>query len=116
MKNKNLEILMVGTIMGIFLGVMFAPKSGKRTREDIMDMMNDMKKMDCDDIKECFDSKIKEIEDELKDFDKEKVLKTAKKKAECMLQKADELVEEAMEKENEMFFYNPIKKTNLSLR
>ena len=51
-----------------------------------------------DDVKESIEAKIKELKKEIKDLDKEKVLKIAKENGEVVKEKASELVDLAKEK------------------
>lgn len=91
-----------GAAIGAGLGILFAPKSGKETREDISNKLKEIsehvKEIDVEEVKEKINKKIKEIEKELKDLDKEKVLKIAKQKAKKIQKKADELYKLAKEK------------------
>ena len=57
-----------------------------------------IKNIDTEEVKKEFDKRVKEIKKELKDLDKEKALKIAKKKGTEIKKKADELVELAKEK------------------
>lgn len=85
MKKKTVAALGVGAAVGAGLGVLFAPKSGKETREDlknkITELRNKVKEIDIEDVKKYVEDKINVIEKELKDLDKEKVLKIAKDQA-----------------------------------
>ncbi len=104
MKNekKGLGKFALGAVLGAGLGVLFAPKSGKETREDISkklkEIMDNLKEVDAEEVKDKITKKVKEIENELKDLDKEKVLKIAKTKAKKIQKKADELYKLAKEK------------------
>lgn len=104
-KGKTLGVLAAGAVIGAGLGVLFAPKSGKETREDLSiamkKMMEKAKTLTSKESQEAIAKKIKKLEKEIKDLDKEKVLKIAKKKAEDVKKKAEELVELAKEKGNE---------------
>ena len=86
MSKKGMGKFVAGAALGAGLGVLFAPKKGKDTREDlkhkIEEIINQVKSLDKDEVKAEFDKKIKEIKKELEDLDKEKVLKIAKKKGE----------------------------------
>ena len=92
MKKKEMDIFLVGAIMGAFLGIMLTPKSGKRMRECFMDMMRGM---DND-----FKKSIKDLEQDIMELDKEKSFKRAKEKSNTIIKKADELVDSAVKNGN----------------
>jgi len=95
MKKKTVAALGVGAAVGAGLGVLFAPKSGKETREElknkIAELRNKISNIDMQDVKEYVEEKIEIIEKELKDLDKEKVLKIAKEKSKKIEKECKEL-------------------------
>lgn len=101
-KKSNFGKFVLGAAVGAGLGVLFAPKSGKETRKELSDKLNELlaqaKEIDIEDVKEMVTTKVAEIEKELKDLDKEKVMKIAKQKAKQIQKKADELYNLAVEK------------------
>lgn len=101
-KKRGLSKFFAGVAIGTGLGVLFAPKKGSETRKELKEKMEELitraKEIDAKEVKENIESKIIEIKAELKDLDKEKVLKIAKKKASDIQKKASELVEYAIEK------------------
>ncbi len=93
---------LAGAAVGIGLGVLFAPKSGKETRKELKEKFDEMvkkvKEIDLQEVRESLLKKIDDIKKELADLDKEKVMSIAKEKAENIKKKLDELTKEAKEK------------------
>ncbi len=101
-KTKGLGKFLAGAAIGAGLGILFAPKSGKETREDIKNKISEIieqaKTLKAEDVKEMIISKVEDLQEQLKDLDKEKVLKIAKQKAKKIQKKAEELYKLAVEK------------------
>ena len=101
-KKKGLGKLFAGLAIGAGLGVLFAPKKGSETRTELKQKMDELlskaKEIDANEVKENIEVKIEEIKAELKDLDKEKALKIAKKQAKNIQEKAEDLVSYAVEK------------------
>lgn len=101
-KSKTVATLLSGALVGAGLGILFAPKSGEKTRKELKSKIDELvaqaKETDFDDVKEYVVQKSEEIENALADLDKEKVLKIAKKKAEEIQNSALDLVDYVKEK------------------
>ena len=114
-KKSGVGKFLAGAAVGAGLGILFAPKKGSETREDIKMLIDDMiakvKSIDIDEVKEEFEVKLYNIKDELEDLDKEKVLKITKKKAKQIQDATEELVNYAVEKGTPM-----LEKTANSIR
>ena len=61
-------------------------------------LLNQIKDIDTEEVKKEFDKRVNEIKDDLNDLDKEKVLDLAKEKALVLKDKAEDLVDLAVEK------------------
>lgn len=93
---------LAGIGIGAAAGVLLAPKAGSETRKELKaqfeKMLEELKDVDVDEVKENVEAKVFEIKESLADLDKEKVLKVAKKKAKEIQDMAEELVSYAVEK------------------
>ncbi len=100
-RQGKLCALLTGLGLGIGLGVLFAPQSGKETREDLKkrldDFVNYLKGLDYNEVKDNLIVKVENLKKELAALDKEKVLEIAKVKAEEIKQKAEDIYNSALE-------------------
>ena len=86
-RKKGFAGLLAGLGIGLGIGFLLAPKEGSETRKDLKrkadDLIEKLKSLDYDEVKDNLVDKIKKLETELEDLDKEKALDLAKKKAEA---------------------------------
>lgn len=101
-KKGGLGKFLLGAGIGVGLGILFAPKSGKETRQDLKEKMDDLllkaKNIDIEEVKANIEAKVNEIKEDLKNLDKETVAATIKEQAKKIKKKADELVDYAVKK------------------
>lgn len=101
-EKKGMGKFVLGALVGAGIGILFAPKKGSETREDLKKKLDELrekvKEIDLSDIRDNVENKINEIQEELKDLNKEKVLAIAKEKGEALKIKAGEVYELAKEK------------------
>jgi len=101
-KNNGFGKFVAGAAVGVGLGVLLAPKSGEETRKELKEkfeeLIENVKGLKVEDVKEYFEVKIEEIKKDLSELDKERVLEIAKEKGELIKDKIDELAVQAKEK------------------
>lgn len=101
-KKSGFGKFLAGAAIGAGLGILFAPKKGSETRQELKEKLdelaNKVKGIDVEEVRESIEAKIEEIKEELKDLDKEKALKIAKEKGAELKKKSEELVNLAVEK------------------
>lgn len=102
MSKKGLGKFLTGAAIGAGIALLFAPKKGSETREDIKnktgELVDKIKNTDKDEVKKILEKKLKELKNDLKNLDKESAKEIIKEKADMIIAKADELIEVAKEK------------------
>lgn len=101
-KKKGFGKFLVGVGVGAGLGMLLTKKTGKENREQLKKIVNDLtkkiKEIDSNEVKKNIQEKVDEILISISELDKEKALKIAKKKAEQIKEKSEELVQYVIEK------------------
>ncbi len=101
-KRGGFGKILTGAAIGLGLGFLFAPKTGEETRKELKakldEMINRVRNMDAGEVKLQIENKVAEIKKELEELDKEKVLEIAKRKSKELQEKANDLVEYAVQK------------------
>ena len=98
-KKRN---FLLGAGVGLAIGLLFAPKSGKETREDLSRLLKELvekaKDIDVEEVKNAIIVKTKELQNTLSDLDKETAKQLIIDKSREVKIKAQELVDLAVEK------------------
>ena len=121
MSKKGLGKFLAGAGIGAAIGLLFAPKKGEETRQDLKksfdELVNKAKEVDADEVRETVELKIAELKEGIANLDKETVLEEAKKQGKKLQEAASELVEYAIEKGTPMLekSANAIKKKVLEV-
>lgn len=95
-KKGRLGGLITGLAIGSFLGVLFAPQSGDKTRKELMKKINEIKdnlnEVDKEEVKEKILVKVEDIKNQIKELDKEKAVKLVKERIDNLDKDIDSLV------------------------
>ena len=101
-KKSGVGKFLVGAGIGAGIGLLFAPKSGKETRKELKEKMDNLvekaKNIKVKDVKKTIEKKVNEIKEDLKSLDKETAAQKIKDQAKKIKKKAEDLVDYAVKK------------------
>ncbi len=101
-KHKGLGKVLLGTGIGVGLGMLLTKRTGKENREilknKIDELTSKLKNIDSEEIKNNIQNKVDDIMATLSDLDKEKALSIAKEKSKELKEKSEDLVQYVIEK------------------
>jgi len=102
MSKNGFGKFLLGTAVGVGIGVLVAPKKGSETREDLKkkidEFMTKVKSLDKEEVKKEIEAKIEKLKKDIKELDKEKVLNIAKEKCAKIKEESKKIVDLAKEK------------------
>ena len=98
--SKGFKKFLTGAALGVGLGFLLAPEKGEKTREKVknasQNLMDEIKKIDVDEVKDNLQKKLEDLEKEFKTLDSEKVSQIATEKGKVIIKKANEIYKEAV--------------------
>ena len=102
MSKGGVGTFVTGVAVGAAIGILFAPKKGSETREDLKELfeelINKIRDIDLQDVKDAMANKIADIKRSISELDKEKILEIAKEKGAMLKEKCEDLIAFAREK------------------
>ena len=100
MSKKGLGKFALGAVVGAALGLLLAPEKGDKTRQKVKNssvkLLDEIKKLDYNEIRDNLMQRLESIEDEIRSLDKDKVAAITKEKGDELIKKANTLYKEAV--------------------
>lgn len=103
---KTVGVATLGAAVGAGLGIMFAPKKGSETREDLKKAINDLKSkiknINIKETKKSLEDKVSKLEEDIESLYEEDILGNVKKKSKEILHNIEDLMKISKEKGEDM--------------
>lgn len=99
MNQSKFGHFLTGALVGVGLGIIFAPKEGSKTRNELQkslkQLVDSIKEIDLEETKAHFFDKVSELQKELSSISKEEATDYIKDKISIVKEKCDDLKKEA---------------------
>ena len=100
MSKKGLGKFLAGAAVGVGIGMLFSPEKGEKNRKKLKEttrkLVDEIKNLDYEDVKNSLSRKIENLENQIKDLDSEKVASIAKEKGAIIKENVNSIYKEAV--------------------